>query len=103
MRPFVIDSTATVYSCQCNRCGQLYCILFAQNARFLVYPDSEESNVLEAASNGAVMALVMVGNIVANLVAFLAFIAFLNSMLLWFGSIVGLDFLSLEVSTTLGF
>ncbi|XP_077556780.1 putative transporter YutK isoform X2 [Haemaphysalis longicornis] len=59
-------------------------------------PKSEESNVLEAASNGAVMALLMVGNIVANLVAFLAFIAFLNSMLLWFGSIVGLDFLSLE-------
>lgn len=59
-------------------------------------PKSEESNVLEAASNGAVMALVMVGNIVANLIAFLAFIAFLNSMLLWFGSIVGLDFLSLE-------
>lgn len=59
-------------------------------------PKSEESNVLEAASNGAVMALVMVGNIVANLVAFLAFIAFLNGMLLWFGSIVGLDFLTLE-------
>ncbi|XP_037271792.2 putative transporter YutK [Rhipicephalus microplus] len=59
-------------------------------------PRSEESNVLEAASNGTNVALAMIGSIVANLVGFLAFIAFLNSTLQWFGSIVTLDFLTFE-------
>ncbi|KAL1473402.1 hypothetical protein MTO96_038704 [Rhipicephalus appendiculatus] len=59
-------------------------------------PRSEERNVLEAASNGTNVALAMIGSIVANLVGFLAFIAFLNSTLQWFGSIVTLDFLTFE-------
>ncbi|XP_077516259.1 putative transporter YutK [Amblyomma americanum] len=59
-------------------------------------PKSEESNVLEAASNGTAVGLLIIGNIVSNLVGFLAFIAFLNSTLLWFGSIVTLDFLTFE-------
>lgn len=59
-------------------------------------PKSEESNVLEAASNGTAMGLLIIGNIVSNLVGFLAFIAFLNSTLQWFGAIVTLDFLTFE-------
>lgn len=59
-------------------------------------PKSEESNVLEAASNGTAVGLLIIGHIVSNLVGFLAFIAFLNSTLLWFGSIVTLDFLTFE-------
>lgn len=59
-------------------------------------PRSEERNVLEAASNGTTVGLAMIGSIVANLVGFLAFLAFLNSTLQWFGAIVTLDFLTFE-------
>ncbi|XP_077513148.1 solute carrier family 28 member 3-like [Amblyomma americanum] len=59
-------------------------------------PKSEERNVLEAASNGSSVGMFIVGSIVANLVAFLAFIAFLNGSLQWIGSIIALDFLSFE-------
>ncbi|CAN7942300.1 unnamed protein product, partial [Ixodes hexagonus] len=59
-------------------------------------PKCEERNVLEAASNGTSVALSIIGSIVANVIGFLAFIAFLNSTLLWFGSIVKLDFLTFE-------
>ncbi|KAH9369547.1 hypothetical protein HPB48_019665 [Haemaphysalis longicornis] len=56
----------------------------------------EERNVLEAASNGATVGMVIIGHIVSNLVGFLAFLAFLNTMVGWFGAIVALDFLSFE-------
>lgn len=54
--------------------------------------------MLEAASNGTAVGLLIIGNIVANLIGFLAFLAFLNSLLTWFGEIVLLDFISFEVS-----
>ncbi|KAL1484068.1 hypothetical protein MTO96_032783, partial [Rhipicephalus appendiculatus] len=59
-------------------------------------PHSDERNVLEAASNGSAVGLTIIGNMVANLVAFLAFIAFMNGTLLWFSSIVTLDFVTFE-------
>lgn len=62
----------------------------------IVMPKSEERNVLEAASNGAAVGLVIIGHIVSNLVGFLAFLAFLNTMVGWFGAIVTLDYLSFE-------
>ncbi|XP_070387574.1 putative nucleoside permease NupX isoform X5 [Dermacentor albipictus] len=66
------------------------------HVRNIVMPHCEERNVLEAASNGATMGLTVIGNLIANLVAFLAFIAFLNGTLLWFSSIVAMDFLTFE-------
>ena len=72
----------------------------------LFYPETEESkthaenlsmdkgneqNALEAAGNGASQAIKICSNIVANLIAFLAFIAFLDAIVMWFGSIVGLS------------
>ncbi|XP_033101662.1 solute carrier family 28 member 3-like isoform X2 [Anneissia japonica] len=54
-------------------------------------PKSEERNVIEAASFGASTAVSLVGNIAANLIAFLAILAFLNALLTWFGGLVGLD------------
>ncbi|XP_064455235.1 sodium/nucleoside cotransporter 2-like [Ornithodoros turicata] len=59
-------------------------------------PKSEETNVLEAACNGTIVALTILGFIVANLIGFLAFLAFLNGTLLWFGNIVGIEFLTFE-------
>ena len=57
---------------------------------------SEDSNVLDAAANGASQSVFLVGNIAGSLIAFLAFVAFLNGVLGWCGGLVGLPFLSFE-------
>ncbi|XP_034880103.1 sodium/nucleoside cotransporter 1 isoform X3 [Mirounga leonina] len=78
----------------------------------LVYPEVEESkfkgaegvkltggdaqNLLEAASNGATASVKLVGNIGANLIAFLALLAFVNAALSWLGAMVGAQELSFQ-------
>jgi len=57
---------------------------------------TEDSNVIDAAANGAVQAVVLVGNIVGSLIAFLAFVAFMNGLLSWFGGLVGAPFITFE-------
>lgn len=57
---------------------------------------SRERNALEAAGNGASQAIKICSNIAANLIAFLAFIQFLNSSFAWLGSCVDCDFISFE-------
>lgn len=52
---------------------------------------------MEAAANGASNAVVLVGNIIANLIAFIAFIGFLNFIIQWFASLVGYDYVTFEV------
>lgn len=44
---------------------------------------------MDAASNGASNAVPIVLGIISNIVAFVAFIAFLNAVVNWFGSLVG--------------
>jgi len=59
----------------------------------LVFPivgKSEERNLIEAASAGASASIALVANIVANLIAFLALLQFINETLKWFGARVGL-------------
>ena len=56
-----------------------------------------ERNVIEAAAKGASTAIALVANIAANLIAFLAFLAFFNGVLSWIGSMVGHPELSFEV------
>ncbi|XP_029808440.1 sodium/nucleoside cotransporter 1 isoform X1 [Suricata suricatta] len=79
----------------------------------LVYPEVEESkfrspeglkltvgdaqNVLEAASSGAAVSVKLVANIGANLIAFLALLAFVNAALSWLGAMVGVPELSFEL------
>ncbi|XP_018369850.1 PREDICTED: solute carrier family 28 member 3 isoform X2 [Trachymyrmex cornetzi] len=58
---------------------------------------SSESSILDAATNGALAAIPIVLGIIANIVAFVSFIAFLNGILSWFGSLVGYEQLSLEI------
>lgn len=58
---------------------------------------SNERNVIEAAAKGASTAIALVANIAANLIAFLAFLAFFNGALSWIGSMVGHPELSFEV------
>ncbi|XP_064613628.1 solute carrier family 28 member 3-like isoform X2 [Liolophura sinensis] len=79
----------------------------------LFYPETEESklakatdlpqqekkerNVLEAAASGASSAIMLVANVAANLIAFLAMLAFVNAMLGWFGSMVDHPELSFQL------
>lgn len=73
----------------------------------LLYPETEESefadadklemtggdarNVVEAAAIGASQSISLVANIGANLIAFIALMAFIDATLSWFASFVGLD------------
>ncbi|XP_032227058.2 solute carrier family 28 member 3 isoform X1 [Nematostella vectensis] len=59
-------------------------------------PEGGERNVIEAAAKGASTAIALVANVAANLIAFLAFLAFFNAMLSWLGSMVGHPELSFE-------
>ncbi|XP_063104151.1 sodium/nucleoside cotransporter 2 isoform X1 [Cavia porcellus] len=79
----------------------------------LVYPEVEESkfkskeglklprgterNILEAASSGAIDAIGLVANIAANLIAFLAILAFVNAVLSWMGEMVNIHGLTFQV------
>ena len=55
---------------------------------------------MDAATKGAMMGTQLVLGIIANLVAFVSFIAFIDGMLSWFGMLVGVEGFTLEVSYT---
>nr|XP_008510893.1 PREDICTED: sodium/nucleoside cotransporter 1 isoform X2 [Equus przewalskii] len=79
----------------------------------LVYPEVEESkfrseegvkltygeaqNLLEAASSGAAISVRVIANIAANLIAFLAVLAFINAALSWLGDMVDVQGLSFQL------
>uniref|UniRef100_A0A8C1EPP5 Solute carrier family 28 member 1 n=1 Tax=Cyprinus carpio carpio TaxID=630221 RepID=A0A8C1EPP5_CYPCA len=56
-----------------------------------------EQNVLEAVSGGASSSIGLVANIAANLIAFLAILAFINATLGWMGGMVGYPNVTFEV------
>jgi pyrimidine nucleoside transport protein len=58
----------------------------------------EEKNFLEAAANGACRGAYLVVNIIANLIAFYAFLAFVNVALEWLGNMVNIKKLTFEVT-----
>jgi pyrimidine nucleoside transport protein len=58
---------------------------------------SDECSVLDAATKGAVTAAQLVMGIIANVIAFVSFIAFLNGVLSWLGMLVGAEGLTFEV------
>ncbi|XP_055920056.1 solute carrier family 28 member 3 isoform X2 [Eupeodes corollae] len=57
---------------------------------------SEDSSLLDAASNGAGQAIPIIMGIIANIVAFVSFVAFLNGVFNWFGYLVGLNDIDFE-------
>ncbi|XP_036133856.1 sodium/nucleoside cotransporter 1 [Molossus molossus] len=79
----------------------------------LVYPEVEESkfrseegvklssgdaqNLIEAASSGAAISVKVIANIAANLIAFLAVLAFINAALSWLGDMVDIQELSFQL------
>ena len=54
-------------------------------------------SALDAAAQGAAQGVMLIGNIAANVIAVMAFVAFLNAVFNWFGLLVGFDELSFEV------
>lgn len=78
--------------------------LFSEGLRVIYTPCSPlpnncrtERSVLEAASNGATDAVGLVANVVANLIAFLAVLAFINAALSWLGELVDIQGLTFQV------
>ena len=55
---------------------------------------------MDAATKGAMMGTQLVLGIIANLIAFVSFVAFVSGILSWFGMLVGFEGLTLEVSYT---
>lgn len=53
-------------------------------------PKGTESNIIEAASNGASISISLIANIAVNLIAFLAMLRFLDATLIWLGHRVDL-------------
>lgn len=63
----------------------------------IVIESPTEANVLDAATQGASSAGLLVVNITAIVVAFIAFITFLNSVVNFFGDLVGLENLTFDI------
>ncbi|SHH39673.1 concentrative nucleoside transporter, CNT family [Clostridium collagenovorans DSM 3089] len=61
-----------------------------------VKTEKTASNVIEAAANGASEGVQLAFAVAGMLIAFVALIALLNAILGWFGSFVGMDYLSLN-------
>ncbi|KAK2506355.1 hypothetical protein MC885_011246 [Smutsia gigantea] len=68
-----------------------------KNKEGVKLPRGEEKNVLEAASNGATDAIGLAANVAANLIAFLAVLAFINAALSWLGEMVDIQGLTFQV------
>jgi hypothetical protein len=63
---------------------------------FQNFSSREDATVLEAATNGANAALPVVLGVIANLIAFVSFIAFANAILAYLGSLLGYDDVTFE-------
>lgn len=59
----------------------------------------ESKNLLEAASLGASRAVALVANVAANIIAFLALLAFSDAVLSWLGGMFDYPQLSFSVNT----
>ncbi|EPQ14733.1 Sodium/nucleoside cotransporter 2 [Myotis brandtii] len=68
-----------------------------KNKEGVKLPRGKESNILEAASNGATDAIGLATNVAANLIAFLAVLAFVNAALTWLGELVDIQGLTFQV------
>ena len=66
-------------------------------AENIIIEAPQEANVLDAATQGATSAGILVVNITAIVVAFIAFMAFLNSIAAFLGDLVGISGLSFDV------
>ncbi|MCY6355161.1 NupC/NupG family nucleoside CNT transporter [Clostridium sp. ZS2-4] len=58
--------------------------------------EKTNSNIIDAAANGAAEGLSLALNVGAMLLAFVALIAMVNAIISWFGGIIGMDYLNLS-------
>lgn len=73
-------------------------MFWGQASKMALNPNNRDAqNLLEAASSGAAMSVKVVANIAANLIAFLAVLAFVNATLSWLGAMVDIQELSFQV------
>lgn len=73
-------------------------LFWGQASKMALNPNNRDAqNLLEAASSGAAMSVKVVANIAANLIAFLAVLAFVNAALSWLGAMVDIQELSFQV------
>ncbi|XP_046567699.1 solute carrier family 28 member 3-like [Haliotis rubra] len=56
----------------------------------------QQRNLIEAASEGATTSIGLIANIIVNVIAFLALLAFVNATLTWFGNRVGVEEFTFE-------
>jgi len=68
-----------------------------KNVEDLELPQGEENNALECISNGAIAAVEIVMAILANLIVFLALLAFLDAVIGYSGELIGYSEWSLEL------
>ncbi|RKD27143.1 concentrative nucleoside transporter, CNT family [Caminicella sporogenes DSM 14501] len=61
-----------------------------------VHLDEIDANIIDAAARGTTEGLKLALNVGAMLLSFIALVALLNSIIAWFGSLIGMDYLSLE-------
>lgn len=54
-------------------------------------------NIIEAAAHGAAQSIKLLTSIAASLIAFIAMMSFINSVLTWLGERVGVEGLTLQV------
>lgn len=78
-----------------NTFNYFFLLLGVKILLFLIPRD--EQNILEAASSGASASIGLVANIAANLIAFLAILAFINEALGWLGGMVGYPSITFQV------
>lgn len=58
---------------------------------------SEDMSIMDAASKGATAGIELIMGIIANLIAFLSFVTFFNTLLVWFCGLLGHDNVTIEV------
>ncbi|OXU17621.1 hypothetical protein TSAR_011581, partial [Trichomalopsis sarcophagae] len=57
---------------------------------------SQDSSVIDAATKGALAGIPLLLGIIANIIAFVSAVAFLNSILFWLGTLVGFEEITFE-------
>jgi pyrimidine nucleoside transport protein len=75
----------------------LILLFFFKQLQLILNQNRTEANALDAAAQGAANAVLMVAHVIANLIAFLAFIAFLNGVISWYGNLLGAPYITFEV------
>lgn len=67
------------------------------NLTFVFLFHREDSSVIDAATKGALAGIPLLLGIIANIIAFVSAVAFLNSILSWLGMLVGYEEITFEV------